>query len=113
MAVGDGLPEAFHETGDHLGVGVPDVVGFADVLADVVELAFGCCFGLRGLGCAAVAEATAVNRSSMGQDVDNNRPTEIAAINGFIVDEAKKLGIETPVNFALTALVQTLENHYK
>ena len=60
-----------------------------------------------------VAEATAVNRSSMGQDVDNNRTTEIAAINGFIVDEAKKLGIETPVNFALTALVQTLENHYK
>lgn len=60
-----------------------------------------------------VAEATAVNRSSMGQDVDNNRTTEIAAINGFIVDEAKKLGIETPVNFALTALVQTLEGHYK
>jgi len=59
-----------------------------------------------------VAEATAVNRSSMGQDVDNNRTTEIAAINGFIVDEAKKLGIETPVNFALTALVQTLEGHY-
>jgi 2-dehydropantoate 2-reductase len=48
----------------------------------------------------------------MGQDVDNNRPTEIAAINGFIVAEAKKLGIEAPVNFALTALVKTLENHY-
>jgi 2-dehydropantoate 2-reductase len=59
-----------------------------------------------------VAEATAANRSSMGQDVDNNRPTEIAAINGFIVAEAKKLGIEAPVNFALTALVKTLENHY-
>jgi 2-dehydropantoate 2-reductase len=59
-----------------------------------------------------VAEATAVNRSSMGQDVDNGRQTEIAAINGFIVAEAKKLGIEAPVNFALTALVKTLENHY-
>ena len=60
-----------------------------------------------------VAEATAVNRSSMGQDVDNNRQTEIAAINGFIVREAKKLGIAVPVNFALTALVKTLEYHYK
>ena len=39
-----------------------------------------------------VAEATAANRSSMGQDVDNRRPTEIAAINGFIVREAKRLG---------------------
>jgi len=60
-----------------------------------------------------VAEATAVNRSSMGQDVDNRRQTEIAAINGFIVSEAQKLGIAAPVNFALTALIQTLENHYK
>lgn len=59
-----------------------------------------------------VAEATAVNRSSMGQDVDNKRPTEIAAINGFIVSEAKKLGIAAPVNFALTALIETLQSHY-
>jgi len=59
-----------------------------------------------------VAEATAVNRSSMGQDVDNKRQTEIAAINGFLVREAKKLGIEVPINFALTALVETLQSHY-
>ncbi|KGM44546.1 hypothetical protein JY97_00085 [Alkalispirochaeta odontotermitis] len=60
-----------------------------------------------------VAEATAVNRSSMGQDVDNHRQTEIAAINGFIVREAQELGIETPINFALTTLIQTLESHYE
>lgn len=59
-----------------------------------------------------VAEATAVNRSSMGQDVDNKRPTEIAAINGFIVSEAQRLGIAAPVNFALTALIETLQSHY-
>jgi 2-dehydropantoate 2-reductase len=59
-----------------------------------------------------VAEATAVNRSSMGQDVDHKRRTEIAAINGFIVREAHKLEIEAPVNFTLTALIQTLEYHY-
>jgi 2-dehydropantoate 2-reductase len=60
-----------------------------------------------------VAQATALNRSSMGQDVDHRRQTEIAAINGFIVREAKRLGLQAPVNFALTALVQTLEYHFK
>ena len=59
-----------------------------------------------------VAEATAANRSSMGQDVDNRRPTEISAINGFIVRESKRLGMAAPVNFALTALVETLQHHY-
>ena len=59
-----------------------------------------------------VAEATAVNRSSMGQDADNRRQTEIAAINGFIVREAKRIGLEAPVNFALTALIETLQYHY-
>jgi 2-dehydropantoate 2-reductase len=59
-----------------------------------------------------VAEATAANRSSMGQDVDNQRQTEIAAINGFIVQEAKRLGLEAPVNFTLTALIETLQAHY-
>ena len=61
----------------------------------------------------AVAEATAVNRSSMGQDVDNKRQTEIATINGFIVHQAKRLGMQAPVNETLTALIQTLEYHYK
>jgi 2-dehydropantoate 2-reductase len=59
-----------------------------------------------------VAEATAVNRSSMGQDVDNKRQTEIGTINGFIVREAKRLGLKAPVNETLTALVETLEHHY-
>jgi 2-dehydropantoate 2-reductase len=59
-----------------------------------------------------VAEATAANRSSMGQDVDNKRQTEIAAINGFIVREAERLGLEVPVNRTLTALIETLESHY-
>jgi 2-dehydropantoate 2-reductase len=60
----------------------------------------------------AVAEATAANRSSMGQDVDNARQTEIRAINGFIVREGQDLGLKTPVNQTLTALIETLEKHY-
>ena len=61
----------------------------------------------------AVAEATALNRSSMGQDVDNKRQTEIGTINGFIVRQAKRLGMQAPVNQTLTALIQTLEYHYQ
>ena len=60
-----------------------------------------------------VAAATAANRSSMGQDVDHRRPTEINAINGFVVRAAEGMGIAAPVNQTLTALVKTMEAHYK
>jgi 2-dehydropantoate 2-reductase len=53
------------------------------------------------------------NRSSMGQDVDHRRPTEIGSINGFVVREASLMGLAAPVNQTLTALVQTMEYHYK
>ena len=59
-----------------------------------------------------VAAATGPNRSSMGQDVDNCRLTEIAAINGFIVRVAATAGVPVPVNRTLTALVETLQAHY-
>ena len=59
-----------------------------------------------------VAAATAANRSSMGQDVDHRRQTEIRAINGFVVREADRMGLAAPVNRALTALVETMEAHY-
>jgi 2-dehydropantoate 2-reductase len=60
-----------------------------------------------------VAAATAANRSSMGQDMDHRRPTEIKAINGFVVREAENMGIAAPVNRALTALVETIQAHYR
>lgn len=53
--------------------------------------------------------ATAENRSSMLQDVLNKKPTEIEAINGAIVREAEKSGLEAPVNKVLTLLVKTIE----
>jgi len=59
-----------------------------------------------------VARATSVNRSSMGQDVDDRRPTEIAAINGFVAREADRMGLAAPVNRTLMTLLQTLEAHY-
>lgn len=57
----------------------------------------------------AVARATAVNRSSMGQDVDRRKRTEIDAINGAIVQYGQELGIDTPVNRTMTRLVKILE----
>ena len=60
-----------------------------------------------------VAKATGPNRSSMGQDIDNHRQTEIGAINGVVVREGQKWGLETPVNQTLTALIETLQAHYK
>ena len=49
-----------------------------------------------------VARATARNRSSMGQDVDRKKRTEIDAINGAIVRFGREARIPTPVNETLT-----------
>jgi 2-dehydropantoate 2-reductase len=54
----------------------------------------------------AVAEKTGGNRSSMLQDFDRKRPSEIDFINGAIVREAQALGLEVPVNRAVTRLVR-------
>jgi len=56
-----------------------------------------------------VAKKTASNTSSMLQDFLHNRKTEIDFINGAIVKEAKKLGIQVPVNETITRLIRTLD----
>jgi len=57
----------------------------------------------------AVCQATAGNISSMLQDVRGNRQTEIEAINGAVLEEAKRLGIPAPVNAQLFSAVKSLE----
>jgi 2-dehydropantoate 2-reductase len=59
-----------------------------------------------------VAEATRENRSSMGQDFDYKRRTEIDAINGALVKEAHHLGISVPFNQAITDLVKANEKRF-
>lgn len=49
-----------------------------------------------------VINATANNRSSMLVDVDNQRPTEIYAMNGFIVEKARQHGLRVPVHEKMT-----------
>ena len=56
-----------------------------------------------------VAEKTGANRSSMLQDFDRKRQSEIDFINGAIVREAQALGLVVPVNSAVTRLVRVLD----
>jgi 2-dehydropantoate 2-reductase len=57
-------------------------------------------------------EATKENRSSMGQDFDHRRKTEIEAINGAVVREAQLLGTPVPFNQAVTDLVKAIEKNF-
>jgi 2-dehydropantoate 2-reductase len=56
--------------------------------------------------------ATKPNHSSMLQDVLAQRETEVDFINGAIVREGERLGIDTPVNRTITNLVRTIEKTY-
>ncbi len=56
-----------------------------------------------------VAGKTGANRSSMLQDFDRARESEIDFMNGAIVREAAELGIAVPVNATVTRLVKTFD----
>jgi len=60
----------------------------------------------------AVCEATAVNVSSMLQDILRKQRTEIDFINGVIVRHAQEYDIPVPVNSILVDLVKTIESSY-
>jgi 2-dehydropantoate 2-reductase len=47
--------------------------------------------------------------SSMAQDIARGRPTEIDALNGYVVRRGAALGIATPVSEILVAMVKLLE----
>ena len=59
-----------------------------------------------------VCSKTAQNLSSMLQDVNNKRPTEIDSINGAIVAAGRNLRIPTPVNNALVQKVKEIEQTF-
>jgi len=51
-------------------------------------------------------------KSSTAQDMARSKPSEIDHLNGFIVRRGKALGVATPVNQALFALVKLVESTY-
>ncbi|MBS3817136.1 MAG: 2-dehydropantoate 2-reductase [Candidatus Thermoplasmatota archaeon] len=59
-----------------------------------------------------VIESTRDNRSSMLQDIDNKKRTEIDQINGAVVEKGDKTGISVPINRTLYGLVKGLEKKY-
>ncbi len=58
----------------------------------------------------AVFRAQGENKASMLVDIEQGRRTEIDSINGAVVREARKRGLECPYNETLTLLVKVLEN---
>lgn len=59
-----------------------------------------------------VAHNTSNNVSSMLQDINNEKKTEIEQINGEIIKKGKKNGIEPKINETLYDLVKSKENQY-
>ena len=51
-------------------------------------------------------------KSSTAQDMARSKPSEIDHLNGFIVRRGQALGVPTPVNQALFALVKLVESSY-
>ena len=49
------------------------------------------------------------HRTSMHQDILRKLPTEIDWLNGRIVERGRALGLKTPYNFTITALIKGLE----
>ena len=91
--------------------------GIRDVMRDVVEetLAVAQASGVamapgmleRTYG---IAGAMPTQFSSTAQDLARGKPTEIEHLNGFVVRRGEALGVPTPANRALYALVRLLES---
>ncbi len=48
-------------------------------------------------------------KTSMWQDIERGRPTEVDHINGYVARRGAELGVATPVNGMLTVLVHAIE----
>jgi 2-dehydropantoate 2-reductase len=55
-----------------------------------------------------ICQVSALNHSSMLQDIEHGRPTEIDSINGVIVAEGRRLGVPTPLNEVMWRLVRAM-----
>jgi len=87
----------------------------AQLIEEVVEV--GMAAGVRFPGTAAqltdaalqLGDAMAEATSSTEQDLRRGRRTEIDALNGYVCRKGKELGVATPINDTLYALVKLLE----
>ena len=91
--------------------------GIRDVMRDVVEETLALAKA-NGVAMAPdmlarvyrIAEAMPTQYSSTAQDLARGKPTEIEHLNGFVLRRGAALGVPTPVNRTLYALVRLLES---
>ncbi|MEX2241986.1 MAG: ketopantoate reductase family protein [Burkholderiales bacterium] len=91
--------------------------GVRDVMRDVVEETLAVAKA-SGVAMApgmlertyAIAAAMPTQYSSTAQDLARGKPTEIEHLNGFVARRGAALGVPTPANRALYALVRLLES---
>ena len=60
-----------------------------------------------------VAEQARDHYPSMLIDVKNKRKTEIDCLNGAVIREGERLGVETPFNRAIYNIIRIVENSYE
>ena len=82
---------------------------FAVAAAESVSLKWPSAAAYREEFYGRLVPSTYDHRSSMLQDLERGRPTEIDAINGAVWKRGTALGVKTAVNAALTRLVRTVE----
>ena len=90
--------------------------GIPEVMGDVVDecLAVASADGVNVPGdmhetVRRIAQTMPGQYSSTAQDLARKKKTEIEHLNGFVVSKGQALGVPTPVNRLLLALVQSLE----
>jgi len=83
--------------------------GFAVARADRVDLLWSDVESCRRHFYETLLPPTAAHRSSMLQDLERGRRTEIDAINGYVVRRAQALGVDATTNDVLTGLIHARE----
>lgn len=96
-----------------------DSPGIRDVMRDVVDecLAVAKAEGVQVPGdidaaVRRIAETLPNQYSSTAQDLMRGKPSEIDFLNGFVVRRGRELGVATPANRVLWALVKLLEGQH-
>jgi 2-dehydropantoate 2-reductase len=59
-----------------------------------------------------ISKTMAGQKSSTAQDMARSKPSEIDHLNGLVVRRGQALGVPTPVNQAMYALVKLAESSY-
>jgi 2-dehydropantoate 2-reductase len=99
----------------HMAASAPVRAVMEDAVREVVAVARADHVALDADGLIAaawkLAAAMAQQYSSTAQDMQRGKPTEIDALNGYVAQRGVQLGVPTPVNRTLHALVKLREEH--